>query len=67
MKETKKVIYVSPDYCGLRIDFENLQQEGKYQIAKENECMEIFTVEEFADAFNDGLISDEGFIYVVNL
>ena len=63
----KKVIYVSPDYCGRMIDFEKLQQDEKYQIAKVNECMEIFTVEEFADAFNGGLISDEGFIYIVNL
>ena len=61
----KKVIYVSPD-CEYPIsEFERLTDEEKLHVAKNDNDMEIYTLEGFQAAFNAELISDLGYIYFV--
>lgn len=61
----KKVIYVYPD-CEYPIsEFERLTDEEKLHVAKNDNDMEIYTLEGFQEQFNSDFISDEGFIYFV--
>ena len=61
----KKVIYVYPD-CEYPIsEFERLTDEEKLHVAKNDNNMEIYTLEGFQEQFNSDFISDEGFIYFV--
>lgn len=59
-----KVIYVCPQTEGI-MEFEAMTDGEKLNIAKNESGYEIYSLAEFQNAFNDGFISDEGFIYVV--
>lgn len=61
----KKVIYLYPD-CEYPIsEFERLTDEEKLHVAKNDNDMEIYTLEGFQERFNSDFISDAGFIYFV--
>lgn len=64
MFEEPKVIYVSPDYDDI-LWFAKQTDEMKYHIAKNDNNMRIYTLDNFAKEFNDDIISDEGFIYII--
>lgn len=61
-----RVIYISPNFDDVE-KFMSLSDEEKSQIAKEEAEMTIFTLEELECAFNEGLISDLGYLKIVNL
>lgn len=61
----KKVIYLYPD-CEYPIsEFERLTDEEKIHVAKNDNDMEIYTLEGFQEQFNSDFICDAGFIYFV--
>ena len=59
-----KVIYVSPEYDDI-LWFAKQTDEMKYQIAKDDNNMSIYTLDNFAKAFNGYIISDEGYIFII--
>lgn len=64
----KKIIYERPDKKGeyLPHNFEEMDVDKAIEIARANpDCSVFDTPEEFADAFNEGEISDQGVILVV--
>ena len=63
----KKVIYILPDYeDDFSIDeFERETDDVKLHIAKNCNYMYVFSLEEFQQKFNNGLISDGGYIFIV--
>ena len=62
-----KVIYVQPDYMFEQDWFESLSDEEKLHVAKNENEMEVYTLENFQYAFNEERISDLGFIYFVTI
>ena len=58
----KKILYVSPnsefEYCGV-------SQEEMLIQAKQDRDADIYTIDNFAQAFNDEIISDLGYIFVI--
>lgn len=64
MFKEPKVIYVSPDYDDI-LGFERQTDESKLHIARNDNNMRIYSLDEFAKAFNDEMISDQGFIYII--
>lgn len=64
-----RIIYLSPNYEGSISEFEALSNDEKVCEAKNcpNDDIQLFGLEEFADAFNGERISDLGFIYVVTI
>lgn len=64
---TTKVIYLHPD-CEYEVsEFERLTDEEKLHVAKNSNEMDVYYLESFQIAFNLERISDEGFIYFVNV
>ena len=63
----KKVIYILADYDDdFSIDeFERETDEVKLHVAKNCNYMYVFSLEEFQEKFNNGLISDGGYIFIV--
>lgn len=60
-----KVIYLSPD-CDYPVEeFERLTDEEKLNVAKNDNQMDVYTINGFQRAFNLEQISDEGFIYFI--
>lgn len=63
----KKIIYVEPS-CEEPCTFKRLSDEEKLHIAKNENLMHIYdTIEDFAEAFNNFYVSDEGYMYIVNI
>ena len=63
-----KVIYVFPTVNDIDMSmssFERLSSEEKLRVAEGTHLMDVMSVEEFQRRFNEGFISDEGFVYFV--
>lgn len=58
----KKILYINPNS---EFDYFGLSQEEMLAQAKEDNDAEIYTIEGFAQAFNDEIISDLGYIFVI--
>ena len=65
----KKVIYIESDYIDrdeFSYDgFDKLTNDEKLKVANNNNNMIVYSLEGFQDAFNDGIISDLGYIFIV--
>lgn len=58
----KKILYINPNS---EFEYFDLSQEEMLAQAKEDSDAEIYTIEGFAQAFNDEIISDLGYIFVI--
>ena len=65
----KKIIYLESDYVSsddFSLDeFESLSNEEKLHVAKNNNNMIVYSLEGFQFAFNNEMISDLGYIFIV--
>ncbi len=65
----KKIIYIESDYVSsddFSLDeFESLSNEEKLHVAKNNNNMIVYSLEGFQFAFNNEMISDLGYIFIV--
>ena len=65
----KKIIYIESDYVSsddFSLDeFESLSNEEKLHVAKNNNNMIVYSLESFQFAFNNEMISDLGYIFIV--
>lgn len=65
----KKIIYIESDYVSsddFSLDeFERLSNEEKLHVAKNNNNMIVYSLEGFQFAFNNEMISDLGYIFIV--
>ena len=65
----KKIIYIKSDYVSsddFSLDeFESLSNEEKLHVAKNNNNMIVYSLEGFQFAFNNEMISDLGYIFIV--
>ena len=64
----KKIIYVEPDHEVSVDEFESMNRNGELlHFAKnDNNCHVYDTIEDFAEAFNNEVISDLGYMFIVN-
>lgn len=58
----KKILYVNPNS---EFDYFGLSQEEMLAQAKKDIDADIYSIEAFAQAFNDELISDLGYSFVI--
>lgn len=58
----KKILYISPNS---EFDYFGLSQEEMLTQAKQDRDASIYTIDNFAQAFNDEIISDLGYIFVI--
>ena len=65
----KKIIYIESDYVSSDdfslAEFESLSNEEKLHVAKNNNNMIVYSLEGFQFAFNNEMISDLGYIFIV--
>ena len=65
----KKIIYIESDYVSsddFSLDeFESLSNEEKLHVAKNNNNMIVYSLEGFQFAFNNEMISDLGYIFII--
>lgn len=65
----KKVIYIESDYVDdedFSVDeFKKLPNDEKLHVANNNNHMSVYSLEGFQSAFNDEMISDLGYIFIV--
>lgn len=65
----RKVIYIESDYIDtdefLSYDFDKLTNDEKLKVANNDNNMIVYSLEGFMDAFNEGFISDLGYIFIV--
>ena len=65
----KKIIYIESDYVSsddFSLDeFESLSNEEKLHVAKNSNNMIVYSLEGFQFAFNNEMISDLGYIFIV--
>ena len=65
----KKVIYIESDCVGDEDfsfeEFEKLPNDEKLHVANNNNHMSVYSLEGFQSAFNDEMISDLGYIFIV--
>lgn len=58
----KKILYINPNS---EFDYFGLNQEEMLAQAKQDRDADIYTIDGFAQAFNDEVISDLGYIFVI--
>jgi hypothetical protein len=60
-----QVIYIEPDCELMRDEIEAMPKDELLHFAKNCNEAQVYSLEGFQEAFNDELISDLGFIYIV--
>ena len=65
LENEPKVIYMKPDAEDDVSWFSKLSNEEKLHVANNGNDYEIYSLKDFETAFNEELISDLGFIFIV--
>jgi hypothetical protein len=60
-----KIIYMKPDAKDKASWFNSLSKDDKLKVAEKSSDYEIYSLKDFEIAFNEELISDLGFIFIV--